>query len=111
MAKSANEQIRDLSLEFRGVVERESVLRTNVADLKARDEKLQDENAELRKELVALRAELAATKQDTAVLKQQLLDHLAQYQEQDKRRWGLIMLWLGGVMSLVSGLIAALSRK
>ncbi len=111
MAKSPTEQIRDLALEMRAIAERGAAFRDHFADLKEQDRKRQDENAELRRELTELRRELAESRQETAVLKQQLQDHIAQYQEWDRRRWGLIVLLLGAVLSLASGLIVTLARK
>ncbi|AMV27621.1 hypothetical protein VT84_24680 [Gemmata sp. SH-PL17] len=73
--------------------------------------RFRDEDAALRKENADLRRELAEARQETAVLKQQLQDHVAQYQEWDKRRWGLIVLLLGAVLSLASGLIVTLAKK
>lgn len=84
--------------------ERELALRDHCTDIKERDAKREKENADLRREL-------AEARQETAVLKQQLQDHVAQYQEWDRRRWGLIVLLLGAVLSLASGLIVTLAKK
>jgi predicted nucleic acid-binding Zn-ribbon protein len=104
VAKSPSEQIRDLNLEVRATTERASALRDHITDMKARDEKRQDELIEIRRELATLR-------QENAVLRQQLQDHVAQYQEWDRRRWGLIVMLIGAVLSLASGLIVTLARK
>jgi predicted nucleic acid-binding Zn-ribbon protein len=104
VAESPTEQMRELALEFRAVVERESVLRSNVANLKARDEKLQDENTAPRRELSDVRQELAAPRQ-------QLLGHVKQPNLSDGRRWTLILALLGAVLSPASGPVVALVRK
>jgi predicted nucleic acid-binding Zn-ribbon protein len=104
VAKSPTEQIRDLALEMRAIVERERSLRDHCADLKQRDQKREEEVAQLRRELAEVR-------QENAVVKQQLQDHISQYQEWDRRRWGVIVLLLGAVLSLASGLIVTLAKK
>ena len=111
MAKSPTEQIRELTTDVRVLEAGNESLREQAAYLKATDQKRQDENVELRRELTELRRELADIRQDNAVLKQQLQDHIAQYQEWDRRRWGWIVLLLGAVLSLASGLIVTLARK
>ena len=104
MAKSPNEQIRDLALELRALREREMALRDQFADLKAADEKRREETAALQRETAELR-------QENAILKQQLQDHIKQVELWDNRRWSLIVLLIGAVLSLASGLIATLARK
>jgi predicted nucleic acid-binding Zn-ribbon protein len=104
VAKSPSEQIRDLNLEVRAMAERESALRDHITDMKIRDAKRQDE-------LVEVRNELALLRQENAVLRQQLQDHIAQYQEWDRRKWALIVMLIGAVLSLASGLIVTLARK
>jgi hypothetical protein len=59
----------------------------------------------------AVQADLAALRQENAVLRQLVQDHINQYQEWDRRRWGLITLLIGAVLSLASGLIVTLARK
>lgn len=54
---------------------------------------------------------IAELRQEIAVLRQQLQDHVAQYQEWDRRRWGLITVLIGAVFSLASGLIVTLAKK
>ena len=104
MAKSPGEQVRELALEMRGLAERETTLRTLVAELRSADEKRREEVAVLRKEL-------AEARQENAVLRQQLQDHVRQVELWDGRRWGLFVLLFGTVLSLASGLIVALNRK
>lgn len=104
MAKSPSEQIRELSLEVRAMSEREYALRNYITDMKSDDDKRDEELRELRQELATLR-------QENAVLRQQLQAHISQYQEWDRRRWGLIILLISTVLSLASGLIVTLARK
>jgi predicted nucleic acid-binding Zn-ribbon protein len=104
VAKSPTEHIRELSVEIRAITERESALRDQFTDLKERDEKREKENAELRRELTDVR-------QENAVLRQQLQDHIKQTDLADNRRWALIVLLLGAVLSLASGLIVTLAKK
>ncbi|MBA4067008.1 MAG: hypothetical protein C0501_25520 [Isosphaera sp.] len=104
MAKSPTEQIRDLTVDIRVLEQRADNLLEESKNQKANDLKRQDEVAELRREL-------AAARQENAVLRQQFQDHLAQYQEWDRRRWGLIVLLIGTVFSLASGLIVTLAKK
>jgi hypothetical protein len=136
VAKSPSEQIRDLGLEMRALQEREHVLRDQFADLKAADEKRREENEDLRHELALelrslkerdatrerdvarLRDDLteernarAAIEKENAILKQQLQDHIKQVELWDNRRWSLIVLLIGTILSLASGLIVTLARK
>lgn len=111
MAKSPSEQVRDLALEVRAIAERERAVREYLADLKARDEKREREIADLRKENAELRREVADSRQETALLKQQLADHLKSADTADTRRWGVIVVFLSTVLSLLSGLVVALVRK
>jgi len=104
VAKSPSEHIRDLNLEVRGLTEREAALRTLVSELRAADERRRNEVAEVRKEIADLR-------QENAVLRQQLQDHVEQYREWDRRRWGFISLLIGAVFTLASGLIVTLAKK
>jgi hypothetical protein len=104
VAKSPAEQIRELGLEVRAITEREAALRDHFADLKERDGKREKENLDLRRELAEVR-------QENAVLSQQLQDHIRQVELWDSRGWSLIVLPVGAVMSLASGLIITLARK
>lgn len=115
MAKSPTEQIRELRTEVELLRAGEANNRTEIEELnnrlrreiearEAADEKRRDDVAELRKEL-------ADARQEAAVLRQQLQDHVAQYQEWDRRRWGLFVLLIGAVMSLASGLVVTLAKK
>src|SRR5436305_2033198 len=97
MAKSPTEQIRDLALEVRGLLERDSARAADMTRMLAKVDRLEDRVAEL--------------EQENAALKQQLNDHLAQYQEGDRRRWTLFMALIGAVLALASGLIVTLVKK
>ena len=103
-ADGTGERIHQLATELRILQERDARREADAAERKAHDEKRLDEIAELRREL-------AAARQENAVLRQQLQDHVAQYQEWDRRRWGLIVLLIGTVFSLASGLIVTLAKK
>ncbi len=94
MAKSPSEQIRELATDLRVSQERDEQRRREVERVVSKVETMQTELAELRRENAALR--------------QQLQDHLAQYQEWERRRWGFITLLVGAVLSLASGLIVTL---
>lgn len=97
VAKSPSEQIRELATDIRLAQERDEQRRREVDKVVTKVE--------------ALQAEVAALRQENAVLRQQLQDHVAQYQEWDRRRWGLFVLLIGAVMSLASGLVVTLAKK
>ncbi len=109
MAKSPmSDQIRDLALEMRGVLEREEarerVIERLLVEFEAREEEQLAQTRRFEFEITALKIEHAS-------LKQQLQDHLAHYQEGDRRRWTLFMALFGAVLSLAAGLIATLAKK
>jgi len=104
VAKSAAELIRELTTDFRVQEERLESLQDEMTQRKAADEKRREENIQLRREL-------AEARQETALVKQQLTDHLTQYQEWDKRRWGLIMLVFGAFLSSSLGLVITFFKK
>jgi hypothetical protein len=97
VAKSPTEQIRELSIQVGILTERDATRRNEIDDLKAVVQKERDARV--------------ASDRENAALKQQLQDHIAQYQEWDRRRWGLIVMLIGAVLSLASGLIVTLARK
>jgi predicted nucleic acid-binding Zn-ribbon protein len=115
VAKSPAEQFRDLALELRGVTEREAALRDHIGDLRQRDGKHENEIRELRKENADLRLAVAearaAAQTEIATLRQQLQGLLAQFQEAERRRWSMVVAFLGALLALASGLIVALARK
>ena len=104
MAKSAPELIRELTTDLRVQEERLESLQDEMVQRKAADEKRREENIQLRRES-------AEARQETAVLKQQLQDHIKRTDLADSRRWGLVVLLLGAVLSLASGLIVTLTKK
>ncbi len=71
---------------------------------KTADERLREENIQLRREL-------AEARQEIALVKQSLQEHIKKTDLADSRRWGLIVLVLGGIFPLVTGLIVTLVRK
>jgi uncharacterized protein (DUF3084 family) len=97
VAKSPTELIRDLTVQ--------------VGILVVRDLNRQSEVAELKNVVQKEREERQRLEVENATLKQQLQDHISQYQEWDRRRWGVIVLLLGAVLSLASGLIVTLAKK
>jgi hypothetical protein len=109
VAKSPNELIRDLTIRVEVLAERDATRRAELEGLKARLQQEIDERkaseAKSQEERTQLRLELAEARRETDVLKQQLPDHLALYQEWDKRRWGLFVVLPGAVLTLASGLI------
>jgi chromosome segregation ATPase len=115
VAKSPTELIRDLTAQVGVLSERDATRRAELEELKTRIRQELDERkvaeAQTREELTQLRRELAEARQENAVLKQQLQDHVGRYQEWERRRWSLIVLLVGAVMSLASGLIVTLAKK
>lgn len=97
MAKSPTEQIREILADLRV--------------LENQDKSRQKELERVIAKTEALQVELMLARQENAVLRQQLQDHVAQYQEWDRRRWGLNVMLIGTVLSLAAGLIATLSRR
>lgn len=115
MAKSPTEQIRDLLLQI-GILKERDVRRcAEIRQLKTaieNDRIAHKSDIDSIRELIEKERETrVASDCENAALKQQLQDHLAQYQEWDRRRWGLIVLLIATVLSLASGLIVALARK
>jgi hypothetical protein len=97
MAKSLTEQIRDLASDLRVMQERDDQRRRDIDRVTTKSDTLQQD--------------VAALRQENAVLRQLVQDHINQYQEWDRRRWGVITLLIGAVLSLASGLIVTLARK
>lgn len=111
MAKSLTEQLRELVVEIQLLKEREKY-RDREQDRRREElaeERRQRQHAEA--EIATLKQEDAVLRQDQAVLRQQTQDHISQYQEYDRRRWGLIMLLVGTILSLASGPIVTLAKK
>lgn len=97
MAKSPTEQFRELSIQLGILMERDTTRQSEIQELKIVIEKERDARV--------------AGDRENATLRQQLQDHIAQYQEWGRRRWGLIVMLIGAVLSLASGLIVTLARK
>lgn len=102
MAKSVTvadlaEQMRNLALESRGTIELLKQLAKEFDEQKALNEKHREDISSLR--------------QENALLRQRLDDHLKRVELWDNRRWGLIVLMAGALLSLASGLIVTLARK
>jgi hypothetical protein len=97
VAKSPSEQIRELTVQ--------------VGILTERDETRQREINRLRDDLDREREERIRLQLENASLKQQLQDHIRQVELWDSRRWGLIVLLVGAVFSLASGLVVTLVRR
>jgi chromosome segregation ATPase len=106
-----SEEVHRLALELRALAERDAARQREVEELRTLLRREQHDRERDRDAQVALERELAEARQETAVLKQQLQDHVARYQEWERRRWSLIVLLVGAVMSLASGLIVTLAKK
>jgi len=91
------EQMRNLALESRGTIELLKQLAKEFDEQKAPNEKHREDISSLR--------------QENALLRQRLDDHLKRVELWDNRRWGLIVLMAGALLSLASGLIVTLARK
>ncbi|MCI0702433.1 MAG: hypothetical protein L0241_15225 [Planctomycetia bacterium] len=104
MAKSPTEQIRDLALEVRALKERDAAHEREL-------DSFHNELSELKADLAKEREARVASQMENTAVKQQLQDHIAQYQEGDRRRWSLIVLLVGAVLLLASGLIVTLVKK
>ncbi len=115
MAKSPTEQIWELRAELDVLRASDETHQAEIEELKnglRREAEVRDVADEKRRDEVAeLGQELAAARQENAVLRQQLHDHVAQYQEWDRRRWGVYVLFFSTVLSLASGLIVTLAKK
>jgi hypothetical protein len=97
VAKSPTEHIREMVVEIKVLAERDENRRRELERVVARTD--------------ALLTEVTTLKQENAVLRQLVQDHVAQYREWDRRRWGLVTLLIGTVLTLASGLIVTLARK
>lgn len=97
MAKSPSEQLREIALELRTLRERDATRERDVVLL--------------REEVVEERKARTSLEKENAVLKQLLQDHIKRVEVWDGRRWGLIVLLVGAVLSLSSGLVISLARK
>lgn len=97
MATTNTERIQDL--------ERSSI--TSQADLAYVKEALSDLTALSRDG----ESRVTELEKENALLKQRLDDHIKRLETWSGRLWGFIMLLIGAVLSLASGLIVTLARK
>jgi hypothetical protein len=81
-----------------------AVLRESLANVR-------QELSEIKGKLLASEAAVHGLQQEMAVLRQRLDDHLKRVDLWDNRRWGVIGLFIGSVVSLVANLVIALVRK
>lgn len=102
MAKSPADHIRELTAEVAILRERDA---TRLREL----DRLRDAQREFEADLDQQRD--SRQRLELADLKRQFQDHIALYQEWDKRRWALILALLGSVLALASGLTIALVKK
>ncbi len=96
--------VKEIQLALVGVTERELHLRQELENALKLVDRQRDESA-------ALRRELTDSIREQALLRQRLDDHLKRVEAWDNRRWGLIVLMAGALLSLASGLIVTLARK
>lgn len=54
---------------------------------------------------------MSDARQETALLKQQVAELTKQKDTGDARRWGVIVVFLSGLLSLATALVVALVRK
>jgi chromosome segregation ATPase len=139
MAKSPAEQVAELRSDLTIVREDNAILRERLETLlrdvkelqgerKADAKELKDlrqENALLRQHLEAVlrdvkelqgerkadSTEIKELRQENALLRQRLDDHFKRVDTWSGRLWALIVVLIGAVMSLASGLIISLNRK
>lgn len=104
MAKSPAERWQELNVEVGILRDRDATRLNDISLLRGELKDLEDELKDERNARQRLENELIA-------LKQQLTDHLAQYQERDKRRWGIFGILIGALLSLASGLVIASLRR
>lgn len=97
MAKSPTEQIRDLALEVRA--------------LREKDEYQDREIVRLRDEVTKEREARIALERENADLKRQIQDHIKRVELWSNRGWALIMVLVGTLCSVATGLIIAFARK
>ena len=112
MAKTPTEQFKEIAVSLKSLDERlESVRKVEVVELRRQLDEERAAGRDRDRQLTELRLENAELRQDNAVLKQLVQDHIAQYQEWDRRRWALILALIVAILSLASGLIVTLSKR
>jgi ParB-like chromosome segregation protein Spo0J len=96
-AKSPTEQIRDLSGELLVVAERVRQLTENANDLEQAERRMTDR--------------LSGIETELALLRQKLEDHLKRFEETDRKRWAVIGIAIGALLSLIVNAAVTLMRK
>ena len=82
--------------------------------VKVHDEQIANmrrETADLGQKLDSLKDAVAGLRQQFALMEQKLDEHIKRTELWDSRRWALILLLSGAILSLASGLIVSLSRR
>jgi hypothetical protein len=105
MPKTPTEQFKEIAVSLATLTERLDNLRNQ--ELGQLQKQLDEERAAGRER----DRQVSELRQENAVLKQLVQDHIAQYQEWDRRRWSLILALVGAVFTLASGLIVTLAKK
>ncbi len=98
------EYVHDMRQEIALQSERIDNLRKETQDLARDGITVQSDYAMLKDAIADIRRELALSRQ-------RLDEHIKQVETWDARRWSVIMLLVGAVLSLASGLIVTLARK
>ena len=104
MAKSPAEQYREVTNALSTLSERVENIRRDVE----RNNREVDDAYKFREQTLDALSKLG---RDHALLSQRLDDHLKRVEIWDARRWSLIVLQIGAVFSLASGLIVTLAKK
>jgi predicted nucleic acid-binding Zn-ribbon protein len=94
-------------------------IRNRIAELSKSLDGAQQAKHDLRPELhvelstnnQALKDSLADLRHELALAKQQLADTNQRIEEWDRRWWGFVVVLIGALLSLASGLIVTLARK
>lgn len=97
MAKSPNDQFRDVFTQLAVLTERDTARQQEVKDLRELVETEQRERVRLQVE--------------NAALKQRLDDHIKRAETWSGRLWALVVMLAAAALSLASGLIVALNKK
>ena len=94
-------------------------LRRGTAGLRKAVESLKQANADLRQEFLkelaarsdSLKDMIAEVRREAAAANQKLESLTKRVDEWDRRMWGFVVLLIGAVLSLASGLIVTLARR
>jgi ribosomal protein L16 Arg81 hydroxylase len=84
------------------------ILKSRVKALEEGAEKRADELGKTLKELDDNNQQLS---KEAAVLRQQMAEQTKRLDEWDRRLWGLVVVLIGAILSLASGLIVTLAKK